>query len=135
MRRQAGPIPGSTGCRRNPAVVATWIADTQAERQRAEQREHTAHEALKTDNSQTLTTDDVIAILDELGDMITALRDAEPEHKLNVYRNLGLRLTYNPETQTVRADIDLAQHRWPSVCVRGGSCAPTSCIRAYSACS
>ena len=35
--------------------------------------------------------------------MITVLRDAEPEHKLDVYRNLGLRLTYNPDTRTVRA--------------------------------
>jgi hypothetical protein len=50
--------------------------------------------------------------------MITALRDAEPEHKLDVYRNLGLRLTYNAETRTVRASIDLATHRWDSVRVR-----------------
>jgi len=41
-----------------------------------------------------LTEDEIIAMLDELGDMITALRDAEPEHRLEVYRNLGLRLTY-----------------------------------------
>jgi hypothetical protein len=51
--------------------------------------------------------------------MITALRDAEPEHKLEVYRNLGLHLTYNPDTRTVRAEIDLAAHRWDSVRVRG----------------
>jgi hypothetical protein len=50
--------------------------------------------------------------VDNLGDMIIALRDAEPEHKLDVYRNLGLRLTYDADTQTVRTDIDLAAHRW-----------------------
>jgi site-specific DNA recombinase len=50
--------------------------------------------------------------------MITVLRDAEPEHKLDLYRSLGLRLTYSPELQTVRADIDLAAHRWDSVRVR-----------------
>jgi hypothetical protein len=50
---------------------------------------------------------------------INALRDAKPEHKLDVYRNLGLRLTYDPETRTVLADIDLATHRWASVRVRG----------------
>jgi hypothetical protein len=66
-----------------------------------------------------LTTEQILAIVDELGDMITALRDAEPEHKLEVYRNLGLRLTYNPATQTVRAEIDLATHRRDSVRVRG----------------
>jgi hypothetical protein len=54
-----------------------------------------------------LTADEIIAIVDELGDMTSALRDAAREHKLDVYRNLGLRLTYRPETQTVRAEIDL----------------------------
>ena len=51
--------------------------------------------------------------------MVAALRDAEPEHKLDVYRNVGLRLTYDPETRMVRANIDLAAHRWEMVCVRG----------------
>ncbi|MFG1849858.1 hypothetical protein [Micromonospora carbonacea] len=48
-----------------------------------------------------------------------ALRDAEPERKLEVYRSLGLHLAYDPETQTVRASVDLAAHRWDSVGVRG----------------
>jgi site-specific DNA recombinase len=50
--------------------------------------------------------------------IVAALRDAEPEHKLDVYRNVGLRLTYDPETRTVPADIDLAKHHWASVRVR-----------------
>ena len=53
--------------------------------------------------------------------MITAARDAEPEHKLEVYRCLSLQLTYHTQTQTVRANVDLATHRWDSVCVRGSS--------------
>ncbi|MEV4538992.1 hypothetical protein AB0J82_34990 [Asanoa sp. NPDC049518] len=63
----------------------------------------------------------ITAIIDELGDLIDALRHAEPEHKLEVYRNLGLHLTYDPETRTVRAQIDLEPHRWGSVSVRGGT--------------
>jgi site-specific DNA recombinase len=51
--------------------------------------------------------------------MITALRDADLDDKLAVYRNLGLRLTYDPQTLTVRAEIELAAHRWDSGCVRG----------------
>ncbi|GIE37097.1 hypothetical protein Ait01nite_101420 [Actinoplanes italicus] len=43
-----------------------------------------------------------------------------------MYRNLGLRLTYLPETKTVRADLDLATHRWESGCVRGGDLKATS---------
>ena len=102
----------------DPTVVAGWIAETQAERRLAEQRA-TATPAKVTETGDRLSEDEIVAIVEELGDMVTALRDAEPEHKLDVYHNLGLRLTYDPETRTVRADIDLAAHRWEMVCVRG----------------
>jgi hypothetical protein len=98
--------------------VAAWIGETQAERRLAEQRDK-ATPAKASETGDRLSEDEIVAIVEELGDMITALRDAEPEHKLDVYRNLGLRLTYHPETRTVRADIDLAAHRWEMVCVRG----------------
>jgi hypothetical protein len=101
-------------------VVAGWIAETQAERRLAEQRA-TATPAKITKTGDRLSEDEIVAIVEELGDMVTALRDAEPEHKLDVYRNLGLRLTYDPEARTVLADIDLARHRWASVRVRGST--------------
>jgi hypothetical protein len=63
--------------------------------------------------------------------VITALSDAEPEHKLEVYRNLGLRLIYSPATQTVRAELNLAAHRWDSVCVRGATQIDTQPIRRW----
>ena len=53
--------------------------------------------------------------------MVTALRDAEPEHKLDVYRNLGLRLTYDPGNTNGAGRIDIAAHRWEMVCVRGST--------------
>ncbi|RZU76866.1 hypothetical protein EV384_5568 [Micromonospora kangleipakensis] len=105
----------------DPAVIAGWIAETQAERQRAEHHERTMLAAEAPDATDHLTEEEIIAIVEELGAIVTALRDAEPEHKLEVYRALGLRLTYDPETQTVRANVDLATHRWDSVCVRGGT--------------
>ena len=46
-----------------------------------------------------------------LGDIVTVLRDADPADKAEVYRQLGLRLTYQPETQTVRAEADLSAQR------------------------
>jgi site-specific DNA recombinase len=101
----------------DPTVVADWIAETQADRQRAEQHRNAAAQAT-SDGSASLSDEQIIAIVEELGDMVTALRDADPEHKLEVYRSLGLRLTYTPETQTVRANVDLATHRWDSVRVR-----------------
>jgi len=32
----------------------------------------------------------IITTIDELGDLVAALRDADPEHKMEVYRSLGL---------------------------------------------
>jgi hypothetical protein len=104
----------------DPAVVAAWIAETRAELRLAEQhRRETPGQV--TDAVHRLSTEEIVAIVEELGDIVNALRDAEPEHKLEVYRNLGLRLTYDPETRTVRADIDLAAHRWEMFCIRGST--------------
>jgi hypothetical protein len=100
-------------------VVAGWIAETQAERRLAEQRATATPAVAETENR--LSQEEIVAIVEELGDMVAALRDAEPEHKLDVDRNIGLRLTYDPETRTVQADIDLAAHRWALVCVRGST--------------
>ncbi|MFI7081448.1 hypothetical protein ACIBO1_29530 [Micromonospora sp. NPDC049903] len=83
--------------------------------------QQTATTAKAPDKASHLTKNELLAIIDELGDLVTALRDADPEHKLEVYRNLGLHLTYNPQAQTVRASVDLAAHRWDSVCVRGST--------------
>ena len=104
----------------DPAVVAAWIAETQAERLRVEERQH-APTAAVPDGVGRLTDEEIITIIEKLGDLVAALRDADPEHKMEVYRSLGLRLTYHPETRTVRADVDLGTHRWDSVGVRGGT--------------
>jgi hypothetical protein len=83
-----------------------WIAETQVERQRALTRSRAIPQSPQ--RVSHLSAEDIAAILDELGDLITALGEAEPDHKLEVYRSLGLRLTYHPETQTVRAKSILA---------------------------
>jgi hypothetical protein len=56
-----------------------------------------------------MTADEIAALVAELGDIATALGEAEPELKLDLYRSLRLRLTYDDETQTVHAAIDLAR--------------------------
>lgn len=103
----------------DPAVVTAWIAEAQAERRLITQQQ--APSTKPAEAVQQWSEGDIIKIVEELGDVVAALRDAEPEHKLDVYRNLGLNLTYDPQTQTVRAGIDPAAHRWDSVCVRGGT--------------
>ncbi|MEU7949180.1 hypothetical protein AB0C50_31265 [Micromonospora taraxaci] len=64
---------------------------------------------------------EITALVNALGDITTVLRDADPADKAEVYRQLGLRLNYQPETQTVRAAIDLSTHRGQIIGVRGGT--------------
>jgi hypothetical protein len=104
----------------DPTVVAGWIAETQTDRRQAGERHHAAT-AEAAHAPSRFTEQEIIAIVEALGDMVAALRQAEPEHKLEVYRSLGLRLTYLPDTHTVRVEVDLAAHRWDSVCVRGST--------------
>ncbi|WFF00263.1 hypothetical protein [Micromonospora sp. WMMD964] len=64
---------------------------------------------------------EITPLVTALGDITTVLRDADPADKAEVYRQLGLRLNYQPETQTVRAEVDLSAHRGAMVCVRGAT--------------
>ena len=101
----------------SPAVVAAWIAE-------AEQRRDTAladrPAAREVDAADSMTAEDIASLAAELGDIATALDEAPPEHKLDLYRSLRLKLIYSAETQTVHAIIDLGGHRWDlGSCPRG----------------
>ncbi|WP_091237223.1 recombinase family protein [Micromonospora matsumotoense] len=102
----------------SPAVVATWIAEAEQQRDQA----LAAHSpASKAKPVEAMTADQIASLVAELGDIAGALAEAEPEQKLALYRALQLRLTYNDETQTVHAIVDLGAHRWDLVRVRGGT--------------
>ncbi|MGC4755462.1 hypothetical protein [Micromonospora trifolii] len=90
----------------DPAVVTGWIAQTQAERARAEAdlRANTGTAPRRMSRAEITT------LVDALGDITAALRDADPADKAEVYRQLGLRLNYQRGTQTVRAAVDLSAH-------------------------
>ncbi|WP_026189944.1 hypothetical protein [Salinispora mooreana] len=101
----------------DPTVVTAWITQTQADRARAEAELH----ALAGTTPHRLTRAEITALVTALGDIAAVLRDADPADKAKVYRQLGLRLNYQPETQTVRAEVNLSAHRGEMVCVRGGT--------------
>lgn len=117
------PAPGGSqrglraGTGADPAVVTAWIAQTQAERARADADIH----ASAGDSPRRMSRAGIRSLLQALGDIVAELRDADPDDKAEVYRQLGLRLNYQPETQTVRAAIDLSAHRGAMVCVRGAT--------------
>ncbi len=100
-------------------MVTSWIAQTQAERIRAQAQ-------LDQDNDQPvgsrrMSRDEIANLVHALGDIVAVLAEADPADKAEVYRQLGLRLTYHPDTQKVYAQADLGAHRWEMVRVRGGT--------------
>jgi len=69
-----------------------------------------------------LTGEQIEAMVTELADIAATLRDADPDDKSEVYRQLGLKLTYHPERQLVRGAVDLeASSHWFFDSVRGGT--------------
>jgi site-specific DNA recombinase len=102
----------------SPAVVATWIAEAEQQRDHALASGRTARE---DDAVDSMTAKDIARLVAELGDIAEALQEAKPEHKFDLYRSLPLRLTYSAETQTVHTAIDLGEHRWDLVRVRGAT--------------
>ncbi|MEV4814983.1 hypothetical protein [Micromonospora tulbaghiae] len=98
-------------------MVTAWIAQTQAERARAE----TELRTIARTTPRRMSRGEITTLVTALGDITTVLRNADPADKAEVYRQLGLRLNYQPETQTVHAEVDLSAHRGVIVCVRGGT--------------
>jgi len=50
-------------------------------------------------------------MITSVGGICDVLADAEPEDKADVYQNLGLKLTYDPAKQLVRAEAQLDPHK------------------------
>ena len=103
----------------DPATVARWITETEAERAK--------HQATKRAIPQharpkSMSRDEIVSVVTALSDLLTVLRRADPADKAEIYTQLGLRLTYHPSDRTVRAEarINPAQH-WQFESVRGGT--------------
>jgi hypothetical protein len=71
---------------------------------------------------QRLTRDQVRTLVQQIGELTAALAEAEPADRAEVYRQLGLKLTYNPEQQKVRVQAQPdADSRGEMVRVRRGT--------------
>jgi site-specific DNA recombinase len=51
-----------------------------------------------------MTAEEIRNLVDALGGLLHILDEADPADKLEVYRRLGLRLTYDHQTQIVVAE-------------------------------
>ena len=84
-----------------PTLVAAWIQDVQ--RERALAHATLTHIDHRTGNGR-MTTDEIRAVIDTLGGLLAILHQADPADKAEVYRQLGLTLTYDHEKRIALAE-------------------------------
>ncbi|AQW49292.1 hypothetical protein ACIQPP_16770 [Streptomyces violaceusniger] len=110
-----------------PALVTQWISETQARRARAEAELRTASKG----PGVRMSRDEIARLVRSISDLAAVIQQAEAEDKAEIYRQLGLRLTYVPAQATVRAEVTLdpnndksprsTNDRGEMVRVRGGT--------------
>ena len=81
----------------DPEEIGKWTADAKAQRLRAEQ------DLRQATSTATMTRQQIQDLIEECTDIAADLRNADPGDMASTYRKLGLRLTYHPERQSVRA--------------------------------
>ena len=89
----------------DPKAVAESTRQVQAERAavltRDASRDH--HKP-----ARQLTEDDIRALITGLGDLRDVIHDAEPSVKAAIYEQLGLKITYLPGQDKLRADVTIS---------------------------
>jgi site-specific DNA recombinase len=96
--------------------IAQWINAAKAQRLQAQ--------ALirETATPARMTREDIKIIVERCSSMADVIRQAQPADKAEMYRGINLMLTYQPETQIVRAQAHLsADSHGVMVGVRGGT--------------
>lgn len=98
----------------DPALVTVWTGQVQAERATALSR------LRPTPTTRAMSHDEVRALVDGLGSARAVLMRADPDDKAEVYRQVGLQLTYQPDERTMQANIQIDPQSWGyGVCPRG----------------
>ncbi|GAA2447418.1 hypothetical protein GCM10010191_75840 [Actinomadura vinacea] len=91
----------------DPATVARWVTEVNAERSAAEAELRTA----ESQQHELLTPEEIEELITRLGGLVRILAKAEPETRQDVYQQLGVRLTYHPDKQEIRAEVNLDPDR------------------------
>lgn len=100
----------------DPATVARWITETEAERA----RHKAARRAIPYHGVPSMSRDEIAFLVSSLSDLLAVLREADPADKAEIYTQLGLRLTYRPGDKVIQARVSPSQH-WQFESVRGGT--------------
>jgi hypothetical protein len=97
-------------------VVAGWMSEVHGERLRAE------HELGAVLPGDKLTKEQIRTLVVQLRDIAKVLANADPKLKQEVYRELGVRVTYDPHQRR----ISVSAGPCTTECVEGGTCTFTT---------
>jgi hypothetical protein len=67
-----------------------------------------------------MTTEGITHMVTALGNLVTVLAEADPTDKAEIYRQIGLTLTYHPEDKRVQAEVRPDAGMYVRMCPRGG---------------
>jgi site-specific DNA recombinase len=83
----------------DPAVVAEWIKQIQAERAAAQTRAQ-----LRSVDRPRMSREQIRYVVTTLTDLAAMIENADPRDKAEIYSGLGLRLTYHLDCSAVLAE-------------------------------
>ena len=89
----------------DPQAVAEWTRQVKAERAAALARDASQR---PPPAARQLTEDDIRALITGLGDLRDVIHDAEPAVKAAIYEQLGLKVTYQPGQDKIRAEVTIS---------------------------
>ncbi|WP_409497215.1 recombinase family protein [Amycolatopsis sp. cmx-11-12] len=86
----------------DPALVAAWSGEVQ--REQAALKARLAADSDGSVRCRRMSGEEIQALVEALGGLLATLREADPADKLEVYRQLGVKLTYDHEKRVVTAE-------------------------------
>lgn len=82
----------------DPVLVQQWITQIQAEKAVAEA------DLRRSTGRRTMTADEINTLVEGIASFATILRQADPADKAEIYRQLGIKLTYKPGLRLIQAE-------------------------------
>jgi hypothetical protein len=82
----------------DPAQVQQWITQVQAEKAVAEA------DLRRITGRRTMTPNEINTLVEAMSGIATILRQADPTDKAEVYRQLGIKLTFTPGLRLIQAE-------------------------------
>ena len=97
----------------DPALIATWTAEVTATKAAAQAT------LRSLGHVHRMSTDEITDIITAAGNILSVLHKADGRDKADIYRQLGLNLTFNHQQKTVIAEARAPAIMYETSCPRG----------------